>query len=797
MDNFELFDLLLKAETEIEVENVLTKAGYNADDATLWQPFGGFGMNLNQINNQQSDATAALVEKLINSIDAVLMAECYQAGINPRGDAAPRTMAEAVDKLFKVKDGRLEHLTATERTDLAERIQFVATGPKKEPCYLVVDRGEGQTPASFENTFLSLTKQNKDDIPFVQGRFNCGGTGVLPFCGEHKYQLIVSKRHPACPASPSDATKELWGFTLVRRQKAAPGRKSSMYVYLAPQAKILSFNAPKILVLPGDSSKNNPAPAYTMPLTHGTCIKLYNYRWRAKSTATTEARFELERYLHSVSIPFRISETRDYKANYYSTTLSGILAQVNEEGGEVEATSKFEKGLGPAYGELNLPGIGHLPYKLFLLKEGFKERNFPYGVYFTLNGQVHGDLPANFVSSTLKFDFLSKHLLVSVDCTQMDQAVREDFLMASRDRVRRNEAYDAIYTGLREELREHTGLRMHNALRKKKRLDETLSKEENATDYLQELLKSDPTLASILGIGGNIISTTGPTNEPVPFNGKLFPTFFRIVKEPKGGLTKTCPLNRTVRIEFETDANNDYFDRPDSAGSVTFDPPNLCVSSHLWDGKFTTKFQMPYDASVGDEVNMTVTVTDIERENKGRQLVSQFKMKGVAEAEDIPVPPPGKVPPGKKHNGNGKISSSVLATPDIREVRRDQWDDPHFKFDEFSAVRIDNADEGQGFIFFVNMDNRFLINELHKTKDEESNLVRHWFKYGVVLSALGILKELERLQEQGSSKEDEDTEALDLERVARFASGLARVVVPMIRALHKGPAMLQAAVAAS
>jgi hypothetical protein len=143
------------------------------------------------------------------------------------------------------------------------------------------------------------------------------------------------------------------------------------------------------------------------------------------------------------------------------------------------------------------------------------------------------------------------------------------------------------------------------------------------------------------------------------------------------------------------------------------------------------------------------------------------------------------------------VSASVLATPDIREVFREQWDDPHFKFDEYSAVKIDNADEGQGYIFFVNMENRFLINELHRTKDEESNLVRHWFKYGVVLSALGILKEIERLQEEGSSKEDEVAESLDLDRVARFAAGLARVVVPMIRALYKGPAMLQAAVGAS
>src|ERR1700752_1178620 len=128
MTNYELLDRLLKAEDETDVDDVLKKAGYFNDDPDVWLPFGGFGMNLNQINNQQSDATAALVEKLINSIDAVLMAECYNAGIDPKGQYAPRTMAEAVDRLFKVKDGRLENLTARERTKLAERIHFIATG---------------------------------------------------------------------------------------------------------------------------------------------------------------------------------------------------------------------------------------------------------------------------------------------------------------------------------------------------------------------------------------------------------------------------------------------------------------------------------------------------------------------------------------------------------------------------------------------------------------------------------------------------------------------------------------------
>jgi len=44
-------------------------------------------MNLNQINNQQSDPTAALVEKLINSIDAVLLGELTRLVLIQRAQA--------------------------------------------------------------------------------------------------------------------------------------------------------------------------------------------------------------------------------------------------------------------------------------------------------------------------------------------------------------------------------------------------------------------------------------------------------------------------------------------------------------------------------------------------------------------------------------------------------------------------------------------------------------------------------------------------------------------------------------
>ena len=70
MDNEKLFDRFLRAEDESDVEAILRDVGFLNDDPTLWIPFGGIENNFSQIGNQQADPTPALVEKLINSIDA-------------------------------------------------------------------------------------------------------------------------------------------------------------------------------------------------------------------------------------------------------------------------------------------------------------------------------------------------------------------------------------------------------------------------------------------------------------------------------------------------------------------------------------------------------------------------------------------------------------------------------------------------------------------------------------------------------------------------------------------------------
>jgi hypothetical protein len=478
-------------------------------------------------------------------------------------------MQSAVQQFFTVKDGLLANLDPASRTKLADRLHVVAVGEKTTPGYLIIDRGEGQTPDAFPDTFLSLNKSNKLRIPFVQGKFNSGGTGVLQFCGQHNMQLIVSRRHPKAPVQAGDDSGDLWGFTIVRRMRPNEGagqRKNSMYVYLAPGGKVLRFAADAVNVLPEDRKSISPRP-YSVGLQYGTCVKLYEFRWKAKSIATTEARYELERYLHSPCLPFRLTETRDYKANYFSTTVSGVWATIGQGDDEDD---KVEPGF-PAFADLNLTDIGQLPYRIAVFQSSVNTRRVPHGVFFTVNGQVHGSLPSDFIARHLKFDYLKDHLLVSIDCTTMDPRVREDFFMASRDRVRKNEVYETVVEYLKDALREHPGLRQLNAARRKKEIEDTLNDEEETTNLFNELLKSDPMLARLFGLGNKLISKAGPGPEPI-FQGKQFPTYFRLAKNPNGGLVKHCPVNLTCRVEFETDAINDISSGRIHPGALAWSP---------------------------------------------------------------------------------------------------------------------------------------------------------------------------------------------------------------------------------
>src|SRR5437763_13982142 len=93
---------LMRAESAAEVRQELIAAGY-WDDQSAWRLFGDNDNNYAPIGNQQAEPVAALVEKIINSVDARLVNATLMAGGDPEGNEAPESMRAAVAVFFECK----------------------------------------------------------------------------------------------------------------------------------------------------------------------------------------------------------------------------------------------------------------------------------------------------------------------------------------------------------------------------------------------------------------------------------------------------------------------------------------------------------------------------------------------------------------------------------------------------------------------------------------------------------------------------------------------------------------------
>lgn len=761
-----LCEQLLLAETEDKVREILEQKGLWSD-LKLWRAYGDTSMNRSIVGNQQSSPVAALVEKLVNSIDAVLTGECLCLGIDPRSSKAPQTMQQSVEFFYNVHKGRIQNLNPGERTQLGQRIQLIATGSKTNPNYLIIDTGEGQHPEAFPDTFLSLLRENKTGIPFVQGKFNMGGTGVLQFAGVHSFQLIVSRRNPEIPFVTDKPDREVsWGFTLVRRLDPQEGRPQSTYVYLAPNNTVPKFGSKSLKVRPGGYPH-----AYEEVLEAGTVVKLWNYKLPGylKTNLMFDMRRALEKYLPEPALPIRLYERRTgYRAHSFETTVSGLSSVISD------SKEDIEPGLDTGT-PLSIDGVGNVNMRITVVKEEtVRGRNPKYprgGVFFIVNGQLHSELDKGFIERRTKLDYIASTTIAIVDCTQLGERIREDLFLGSRDRMRDCDERDMLYFAIAEYLKDHPGLRELNARRRQERMAAAMSEEETAK-IIQDIVRTDPTLAELFGKGHKIRIPRGPDKKKEPYIGRQFPIYFRLVKEPPNGLVKKCPRNRRCKVLFETDASNDYFARAKDAGRIEIEGSANLASVHLWDGRATLSFEVPSKCLVGDLLNTTVEVMDVSR-------IEPFKTTFRIEVDiDTPVEPGGT-----RIRRSGSLFTGL---PNIKEVRRSEWE--HWGFNERSAITLRTAasEESEELDIAINLDNLFLQNERLRRRDLDSDILNYWFKYGLCLLAIGMLYD----QKQSGGEEalrDSDAEGSggQFEDIEKACRGLAVTVIPVISQLSK------------
>ncbi len=572
-----LFQKLYQAQNEAELQKVIDSNPLFQDQSN-WYPLGGNENNFATIENQQASAIGALIEKFTNSIDATLMKKCYEFGLDPKSSNAPKTMQEAIEKFYGDK---YLWLSSEYRKKQALDIQVIADGTTKlkhartyDTSLTIYDNGEGQHPEDFESTFLSIGKGNKNDILFVQGKYNMGGTGAIVFCGKNRYQLIASKRY--------DGSGE-FGFTLIRKhpfsQEDKKTKKNTWYEYLKIDGKIPSFPINTLDIGLHDKEFKT-----------GSIIKLYSYDLPegARSVISKDLKDRVDEYLFEPALPILMVDKKERypKDRELQRVSFGLKRRLEKE------ESKYIEDYFTL--EHNSSKVGDMKVTSYIFKTKVGDKNIKESkntirneffrskmyVVFTMNGQVQGHLTSEFITRSLKFPLLKDHLLIHVDCTNMEYDFRSQLFMASRDRLKEGEEYRYLRDLLTKELKNSKLETMHKA-----RKDSISVDSADTNDLIRSFTKNLPLNSDLLKLLNNTFDIEKEeekkkrkkehqkkeekvAQEEEKFEPQRFPSFFKFKNSKKGTNAVSIQKGKSKTLEFETDVENHYFDRDDDQGEL-------------------------------------------------------------------------------------------------------------------------------------------------------------------------------------------------------------------------------------
>lgn len=363
-------------------------------------------------------------------------------------------MRRAIDRWF---DDLSEKSQAEIRAVAEENLILYATGSKSRPCISIYDAGEGQLAENFPSTFCSLVYANdegsyKGAVPFVQGRFNMGGTGVLPFCGDdRKMQLIVSRVPADLEKSPHE-----WAFTIFCF--FASNQSPSWKYLVGSDGKIMTAGPEPLGLVPKAGAKSGEiCAARERKVPHGTLIKMYDYK-APRSNICGELFKKLEEYLLKPMLPLRIVECRpEYQAKVMQVTVWDRIAAWESQG-------RFEPGFEEGASiQIRLSTGEMIPADVRVFKpskDDSDDAERPQtGLRALINGQSHAKRDTQFFKGkAVDKEHIGGSMLVMLDCSDLGQTSRNAMFMSNRETFREDPLLNELFKKLQNELKWHEGL---------------------------------------------------------------------------------------------------------------------------------------------------------------------------------------------------------------------------------------------------------------------------------------------------------------------------------------------------
>jgi hypothetical protein len=746
---------------------------------------------------------------MTDMVDAVLMRHAFEKGIDPKSPQAPQTMYEAVRSLVNphLQGGKLSSLDPKDswlREFATKNLIIGITGAKRKadglPCYTFVDNGEGQHPDNFERTFLSLSAGNKKSIPFVQGKYNMGSSGVLGYCGRKWFKLVVSRRYDG---------KAPWGWTLMRRRPDSHDAMPVVQYFVLSDRSVPRFE--QDFLYPLNTSVGSVYEGTV--LRTGTVVKLYDYNVGAKFLSFRGAREAFNENLVETILPFRLLDLRqtpDKKRSgdralgvdprpFYG--MEFLLLRSHKEAeleDEDEAAAATDAAL--HVGDVQDPELGQISVSAIPLKPLEEQpswlKDSKFRVFHCVNGQVQFKETRGYLSQSCKLPALKDRVVVIVDASNLGFGAHNEVWKGDREHTRNTILGERYKEAVADIIRNSESLKELQTQVARQELQRATKTQNNA--LFQKLLDQDRTLAGLLsGRSPEIrVPSSGGENGGEAgggdFEGKRSPTYLRFEeKAARNGVE--IPVNRTRPIACRTDAENGYLRRSVNRGEVLL-PAELTdrfsIREQLHNGRLTLFLTpVPGRVTVDEVFKVSVGLIDPETpqavETEGTieiRIAREATAESEREKKEGERPKSGE---GKNRQGDGKdaplkgLPPCVLLTRDGREVKGyqvEQWP-AGFTYEDGGFVE-DLGEEGA--IFKINLDNSYYMKYVQNERGEENKaVIASKYILGMRVLMLGFEQAL-----RTSPKSDELAELAEEFRRAA-ARGAASTVLGIAQILPK------------
>ena len=785
MSDCDLCFRILHAESESEVDDIISSDD-SLSNADNWYPVDGRDTNFNVVTNQASTGSKALTELCTNMVDAVLMKHAHEEGIELTGSDAPQSVIAGVRDLVRLPGARSGILAQVDDErylrEFAEKnlVIGVTGGTRRNQslCFTFVDNGEGQHPRDFEDTFLSLSKGNKSDIPFVQGKYNMGSSGVLTYCGRRWYKLIISRRY--------DGTGE-WGWTLVRRR---PGEGMPVAEYFKP-SRIPAFETSVVHPM----NLNGGESDQKVCLSTGTIVKLYDYNLES-AASFRNIRESLNENLVSTVLPFRLMDYR-YRPDprrggrralgVDERPLNGMEFLLLRRDRD-DDDDGYEPGTDQFIGDIEHPDLGHISVRAIVLGRELpgwlKSPRNTSRVFHAVNGQVQFKQNRAYLSQSCRLPGLKDRIVVIVDASDLSEAAHNDVWKGDRENIRRT-AVGQLY--LEEVTNLIRGSEYLKELQQRIAREETERiTEESQVELFQNLVDSDPSIAQLLP-GGSLVTLPGYIGRnggvEEEWQGKYSPTFLELVGRSVRQNGAEIAVDGRRRVAFQTDAVNDYLTRPENRGrvfTIGLDD-KFSHTSSLRDGRLTITFSAQSDkVAVGDTISFSVSLLD---DAMPEPVTEDLVLRVVATR----IPQRSGTRSTTRSRGDGDneteegraLPPSKWLTKDGRMIGDDESDIWPDDFTDQDGGRVD--DLGEVNLYFINYDNAHFRRVLDSERNDlNKKVLAEQYRIGMLILMMGLDYAYSRM-EQSEVKTSMEEQIDEIRRLC--AQGAATVVMSIAKTL--------------